>query len=737
MAPAHSGRRLPRRRPGSNCKRRWKRSRFLLGRFARAGGPKPLPPRGGRAKETAIRGRLIPVVYGALAVAVAGPLLAPGLVLAVDLAPVPHPHLASDYWGIPAGTHSGPISRLPIDLLLVALGHVNAVAIGEKALLLAIVFLAGWGMHRLVPSTSDVARFFGGFLYAVNPFVYDRLGTGQWYLLLGYALLPWAFAALLPLAEGRRSAAWRFAALATAVGVASAHMFALLAVLVVLVSFAVVARGPQRIARLVAIVAGSALTCAASLYWLLPVPGLEALWRHIGPAQLHLYGTVSDRRWGIEGAVAGLYGYWNDPDPIKAHLAAWPLITAALISLALWGLAHRRHDPIAWVVAAAAVFGFLLALGGRSPITGALYRTALDHFAVLRSFREPQKGVALVAFGYAYLGGAAAGELRGHFRVGWQRRGPAVVAVLLLLPLIAGYREFGGLWGGLTTSTYPRSWSEARTLLGREAGDSRTLVLPWHAYFALTFANHRVVGNPGTSYFDTPVLVSRSVGEGAAANDSSDPLDREVSRLLASGPHRHNLGACLATLGVSHILLPKQSDWSRYSFLSRQHDVVLERRWSDLLLYRNTHPTALAMQVEHATVNPCTTRSAPLAARLVNPGRIELTKPVAPGRIVALAVSPGPGWTMNGRSGRLLAGAIPVFRTDTATPTFAASATKIVQRNELIGIVALISLGLLKALLAAVEWRRRRTKTAASAEGASAAPVTTARRFPLDERRVM
>jgi hypothetical protein len=124
---------------------------------------------------------------------------------------------------------------LPIDLLFVALGHLNAVAIGEKVLLLSIVFLAGWGMHRLVPSTSEVARFFGGILYAVNPFVYDRLSTGQWYLLLGYAVLPWAFAALLPLAEGRRSAAWRFAVWATAVGIASAHMFALLAVLVLVV----------------------------------------------------------------------------------------------------------------------------------------------------------------------------------------------------------------------------------------------------------------------------------------------------------------------------------------------------------------------------------------------------------------------------------------------------------------------------------------------------------------------
>lgn len=31
----------------------------------------------------------------------------------------------------------------------------------------------------------------------MNPFVYDRLTAGQLHLLLGYGLLPWAFAALV------------------------------------------------------------------------------------------------------------------------------------------------------------------------------------------------------------------------------------------------------------------------------------------------------------------------------------------------------------------------------------------------------------------------------------------------------------------------------------------------------------------------------------------------------------
>src|SRR5260221_8578431 len=153
-----------------------------------------------------------PLVYLLLAVAVAGPLLAPGLVLAVDLAPVPHPHLASAYWGVAQGTHEGSLSRLPLDALFVLLGRVGAVAIGEKLLLLAIVFLAGLGMHRAAPARTEAGRYFAGLLYAVNPFVYDRLYTGQWFLLLGYALVPWAFRQFGRLLAGDSRRACGFAA---------------------------------------------------------------------------------------------------------------------------------------------------------------------------------------------------------------------------------------------------------------------------------------------------------------------------------------------------------------------------------------------------------------------------------------------------------------------------------------------------------------------------------------------
>jgi dolichol-phosphate mannosyltransferase len=588
------------------------------------------------------------IVYAALAFLVAGPLLAPGLVLAVDLNVVPHPHLPASIWGLPTGTHGGPPNRLPIDLLFVAAGHLGAVAVVEKALLLAIVFLAGLGMHRLVPVEASAGRYFAGVLYAVNPFVYDRLYTGQWFLLLGYALLPWAYAWSRPVVEGTWRSAPRFALIAALVGVASPHMLALLAVpLIVEVALRLRAGRAGRAATATASAVGLVLTLLASLYWILPNTGVRDLWRHVSTGQLELYQTLSDHRFGIVANVLGLYGYWNDATPVKSYMVAWPIGALALLALASFGLFRRPRNESTWAVAAAGAFGVVLALGARGPVTGDLFRAVVDHVPAARSFREPQKGVALVVFAYAFLGSRAVDSIVCWARSSRRMTGAMLASAILVLPLMYGYRELGGLWGALGTSTYPAAWTQARSILDQEATGSNTLFLPWHGYFALSFANHRVVANPAPTFFDTPVVASRSVGE-PGANDNSDARDAAISALLAQGATRQDLGLCLAPFGISHVLVANEADASELGFLGKQRDLVVERRWSTLTLYRNTHPTGLALRVTGSlAANPCRVRVTPIPLRSNSPGSLHLAGGPPPARATILLAAPfRPDWEL-------------------------------------------------------------------------------------------
>lgn len=650
-----------------------------------------------------------------LALAVAGPLLRPGLVLAVDLSQVPHPRLPPDYWGLAQGTQAGLLSRLPLDALFVLLGKVGLVAVGQKALLLAIVFLAGLGMHRLAPARGSAGRYAAGLLYAVNPFVYDRLWTGQWYLLLGYALLPHALRAFVALLAEGRARLWRTVLLGMAVGVAGAHMFALLLGLAVAIAVASGAAAAVRGRAGAALVLGRAaaglgLTCVGCLYWLLPTPGLSEFWSRVGGDQLALYETLGDRRWGIGLNVAGLYGFWNDELPIKAHQPAWPLLACMLLALSLLGLWRLRREPVAWAVAVAAVAGFLLALGIASPLTSGAYTWLLQHVTPLRSFREPQKAVALLAFAYAYLL-PAGGEALAGIAPGPRARRCLAVG-LVALPLAYGYRTLGGLWDGLHTTSYPQSWSEARAVLRSEAAGSRTLVLPWSGYIVFRFTHWRTVANPAPAFFDTPVLASRSIGAGDAAQSNADPEEAVVAGLLHGATPGGRLGRCLAALGVSHILLPTDADDAgAYRVLDRQRDIVVERRWRDLILYRNEVPSGLVLAAP-ATPDggPCASSGGlrPLPWTRTSPVAYRLGEAPRPGERTVLALSHDPGWKLDGVAATPFAEAVNAFPGRPGALELSYAPWHAYRRNYGLGMLALAALALLRPLLALAERRRRR-----------------------------
>jgi dolichol-phosphate mannosyltransferase len=613
-------------------------------------------------------------------------------VLALDLAPVPDPHFASDYWGLPSGTHAGALGRLPIDALFVLLGKIGAVGLGEKALLLAIVFLAGFGMHRTVPARSEAGRYFAGVLYALNPFVYDRLYAGQWFLLLGYALIPHAFASFTLLLKDRWRSAWRFGLIAGAVGAASAHMFFLLMLLCAAATISMLVRGSGRITRLGRATLGLLLAVLPSLYWLAPTPGLVDFWRHVGPAQLELYSAVPDPSWGLGLTLAGLHGFWNVGGQAITSHSALPALTASLLALTFWGLTRRRPDPLAWAVAVTGLLGFVLALGTAGP-TGGAFRFFVEHVAPARSFREPQKGIALLVFAYAYLGAAAVDDVRAHVRAYARPVGLALCALVLAVPVAVGHRQLGGLWGAMSTSHYPDSWGAANALLKRQGSGSRTLVLPWHGYLALAFAHHRVVANPSAAYFAVPILASRSIGD-PAASDNSDPLDRYVDNLLARSMQLRDLGACLAPLGVSHILLMQEADHARYSFLARQRDLVVERRWHDLVLYRNTVPASIVMAATGAHVGTtCSARAkglVPLTATSSDPAHIRIDAP--PRGDVVLTSAFRSDWSLAGRGSSPFLGVVNAFPSARAGTTIELGAYRQHRRNYLLGLLGMVAL---------------------------------------------
>ena len=170
-------------------------------------------------------------VYALLALAILLPLLDRGYILTLDMVFTPHfavPHFSDPHFLFLSLLHVLNF-LLPSDII-------------QKLVLLTIFASAGAGMHYFMASLRSIridshswdwACYFAGILYVCNPFVYSRFMSGQYLVLLAYALLPVVGIITLRLIASRQTKDILLLGLALGgVGLSSVHM--LLPALIVL-----------------------------------------------------------------------------------------------------------------------------------------------------------------------------------------------------------------------------------------------------------------------------------------------------------------------------------------------------------------------------------------------------------------------------------------------------------------------------------------------------------------------
>ncbi|MHB8619142.1 MAG: hypothetical protein ACYDAG_06165 [Chloroflexota bacterium] len=571
------------------------------------------------------------------------PFWAPGYLLVLDsvAGPIsPWPLSAENLAG--GGLQSG----LPWSLAAWAAAHVGLSAEFQKLVLSAAVFFAAWGAARLVRRRHSAGWLYASVLYAINPWVYDRVWAGQVGVIMAYALLPLFVAALLKaLARPGLRRVPALALLAGCIGVFDTHLLYLLPAMVGLAWLCrlLLGRGhlPRRALRPIGMLAGLGLTALGlGAYWLLPARVTHPL-ANIGKEQLAAFATQPDPRFGLVFNAAALYGFWRPFNSIKDGLPYWWALYLAIAALALVGLVALLRTPARrWRGAffvALWLLGMFLALGTAFAPSRGPFLFLFDHLPGFAGLREPQKALALVALAYMYLGAdgvdaivralrpaprrdESAGDsaLRRIRVVSWLRsrrrflfwdwpprssRRPtrrafprraaraALTVCLVALPLVYGYRELWGQWGGLRPVEYPDSWRLAANYLrqSRQPGEA-TLFLPWELYQPFDFTRGLVVASPASFVFPGPVLTSDTTKANGVMLPSGNARGAQVEQALAQGPRTRRLGALLAPFGVRYVLLAQGADWQRYGFLNFQDDLLIVRRWPDLILYQNTEP---------------------------------------------------------------------------------------------------------------------------------------------------
>ena len=139
---------------------------------------------------------------------VTAPLLAPGYLLLRDAVSTPRSYLSDAALGL---SDAAP-RALPQDFAVALASHVLDGGVVVKVLLIAGLWLAGWGSARS-PLRCCLPRgrrgqFVAATLAVWNPYVAERLLQGHWSLLVGYGCLPWVAATVLRMRSERTRPLW-------------------------------------------------------------------------------------------------------------------------------------------------------------------------------------------------------------------------------------------------------------------------------------------------------------------------------------------------------------------------------------------------------------------------------------------------------------------------------------------------------------------------------------------------
>lgn len=485
-------------------------------------------------EQTALRGRsraglLTGVV---LALLLLGGLLGPEFVLVRDMVFVPRLPLSPAVLGL-----DGVPRAVPSDLLVALASRVLPGGWLQDLVLLGVVVGGAWGAARLVPTGSRVGAVAAGTAYGWSAYLHERLLLGQWALLVGWAVLPWAARAAL---DWRAGGSWSRPVACLAVGAGGGASAGLLVALVVLPC-----AGLRRLP------ASLGATVVLALPWL--VPSLLGEAPRADPAGVAAFASDADTPLGVLGSLLTLGGVWAPAAVPAGRGTAWPAAVLVLVVAAVGLPLLARRLPLV-PLAVAAGLGLLLAVAGRVPGLDALLRAVVVHVPGGGLLRDQQKWVAPLGVLVAAAAGCGVEVLQPRLRLA------GVVAVLAPLAALPA-----GL--GLAGSRYPDDWLRVATAVDAAPQQGPVVVLPWTLYRAFPWTGDRTVLDP------FPRLVSRRVvvdddlplarGSVRGEDRLADVVDRGVARGGPLLPALREAGASLVvvertTRGADPALLAEQ-----------------------------------------------------------------------------------------------------------------------------------------------------------------------------------
>jgi len=481
----------------------------------------------------------------------------------------------------------------------------------EWIFLFFILLLSGTSMYYLIEKRGEVkspiAKYFAGFLYTVNPFVYVRFMAGHTLFLLGYALFPLILKFLLDFLEETMDKKINKRTLIIAsfgfllIGATAIHNFFLVLFVFGILFLWALYKHRNKFLLIERGISLGIIVLLLNSYWIIPaIMGGNTTIEQITQNDVSVFKTVQESEMNVLISTATMYGFWRGEAYIqpKDILPVWLfyLIFLIILYFCIYGFLVCE-DKFKLPLIICSILAFLLAVGISRDMTSKIFDFIFNNFTPMKIFREPQKFVSLLVFAYAFFGAYGIDSLikkcKDKMVKNKINRILFVMGLILILaiPFLFTPTLFFNFWGQIKPVDYPLDWYEINQLLNNDSGDFNVLFLPWHQYLDLKWLPNRDkrIANPASIFFDKPIIAGDNMEVGNIYSSSSSQRSRYIEFLLAKGKEGKlkNLGDNLILINVKYILLTKEVDYQSYSFLFNQSNLELIKETDNFYVFKN------------------------------------------------------------------------------------------------------------------------------------------------------
>lgn len=238
-----------------------------------------------------------------------------------------------------------------------------------------------------------------------------------------------------------------------------------------------------------------------------------------------------------------------------------------------------------------------------------------------------------------------------------------IITISLVTPLIYSFTFFNGFAGQIKPADYPRDWYEINDYLNEDGGDFKILFFPWHGYMDFRWVNNtdKRIANPAKYFFDKETISGTTVeiGDIYRQDNASDQI--YIDGLLKKRNQINNFGELISILNVKYILLTKEVDYKKYSFLFDQADLELIKETETLYVFKNKNEVIKIFQTDD--IYNISSEKLKIEYEKINPVRFRLKENVTK-KYLVFTEAYNSDWEFDGNKGINAYNVVNAFEVD-------------------------------------------------------------------------